>query len=500
VTARPRPLVIAALPARSLTASQEQIRVAAAAGADLAEVRFDRWPPSERSRAAELFPSPLPLIATLRSRAEGGDGPDAPGERRAWHDSVVPLPFGWIDLEVDRDLPMVRAGPAEGGEGPGTIYSSHLPAGTDPREVHWRLARPMPRAGIIKVILPASMDTALTGILPDLPPIGEAARIVHTTGASGPLLRAWAGRLGFFGVYGCLPRGGSATDPVEPTQIPVDRLQGFVKAYPAPPLFAVIGRPIGHSRSPDLHHHWMRAEGRHGLYVALEFAGDEELVRSVPALVDGGFRGLNVTHPFKEAALRLATRAGPGAAACGCANTLTFQDGEIEAENTDLLAVLRRLGELKAARRWDGRSLLVVGTGGAARAALEAGRTMGTDTQVLGRHAERTAELARAFGARGADRPPRSPAALIVHATTVGRTGSGTLEPALDPWIGPSTYLLDFVYRADDRSLERTVERQGGQYEDGSRLLGYAAAASYEIWWGTSLTSALIDGALEALG
>ncbi|MCI4360156.1 MAG: hypothetical protein L3J91_00470, partial [Thermoplasmata archaeon] len=187
----------------------------------------------------------------------------------------------------------------------------------------------------------------------------------------------------------------------------------------------------------------------------------------------------------------------PAAESCGCANTLTFRDGEIEAENTDLLAVLRRLEELRRDGRWNGADLAVYGTGGAARAALAAAESLGAEATILGRDATRAAELAQRFSARVGTTPPSRPPSVLIHATPVGRRGSGTLHPSIGPWLGPHTHVLDFVYRAEEPTLAELARHHGATYEDGTRLLGYAAAASYEIWWGRSLSPTLIDAALR---
>ncbi len=496
MTLPPVPVIIASLPSTTVGEARRDAARAAEAGADVAEVRFDRWTREERRRAPELFPSPLPLLATLRSTAEGGGGPDDPSDRRAWRDDILALPFAWIDLEFDRDL----AGPFPAASAVTWVVSSHFPPGTPTRSVHARLAAPAPVPSIAKVVVPATVEETLRSLIPDLPPPGEVRRIALTTGPSGPLLRAWSRRLGFAAVYGSLPRGATSAPPVEASQISVDRLRRFLPHEPAPPIFAVVGRPVAHSRSPDLHHYWMEAEGRRGLYIALEFQSEQEFLASVAPLAAGGFRGLNVTHPYKDAALRMATRAGPGAEACACANTLTFADGEIEAENTDLLAILRRLEELRREDRWNGRDLVVVGTGGAARATLAAARSLGVRPTLLGRDAARSTELAEAFSADVGARASAVPTSLLVHATPVGRRGSGSLQIPIGPWLGPRTMLLDFVYRADGPTLSDLARAHGASYEDGRRLLGYAAAASFEIWWGASPSPTLIEAAIREVG
>ena len=494
----PTPLVIATLPARSATEARRQAPLAHAAGADVAEVRFDRWPPDERARLSGLFPAPMPLLATLRSSVEGGEGPDDPATRRQWFSLVRQFPFDWVDVEADRDLAAVD--PAASSPPGGWIISSHLRAGTTPAAVHARLASPRPASAVVKVVLPASVSEALRGLVPALPPIGEGRRILLTTGPSGPLLRAWCRRLDLAAVYGALPESAEAGPAVEPTQVPVDRLRWLLDGPAGAPLFGVVGRPIAHSLSPALHHHWMRAHGDRGLYVALEFGSESEFAESLEPLALGGFRGLNVTHPFKDAALRIATRAAEGAEASGCANTLTFHDGEIDAENTDLLAILRRLEELRGSGAWDGSALTVLGTGGAARATLEAARSLGVRAEVVGRRRSAVTAIASAFGAEARAEATTRPSTLVVNATTVGRGPDGPAGFDLARLLGPSSYLLDWVYRPDHSVMAEAARSAKATYEDGRRLLAYSAAASYEVWWDHAPSRAQVEAALSEVG
>jgi shikimate dehydrogenase len=490
-----RPLLVATLPGRSVEETRRGADAAASAGADIGEVRFDRWLPSERARSRELFPTPVPLMATLRSAAEGGEGPDDAAARAAWRADVHTQPFAWVDIERDHDPPAPVPSPPS----VRWVLSTHLPAAAPPGAVAERLSGPVPPGSLPKVVLPASMARALGEVLTVVRALPPRAAIVMTTGPSGPLLRAWARRLELPMVYASLPTTSPGGAPVEPSQIPVDRLRSFFEAPPGSPLFAVVGRPIAHSRSPALHHFWMEREGRRGLYIPLEFSSDEEFTDSLAALVEGGFRGLNVTHPFKEAAYRAATQVGASALACGCANTLTFDRGEIQAENTDLAAIRRRLKELRAEGRWDGERLLVVGAGGAARAALAAARELGISAAILARRPETAARLAREFDARAVTGPSGTPASVIVHATTVGRRGSGALDVPLPAWLGPRSILVDFVYRAEEPILPELAALHGAAYEDGGRLLAYAAAASYGIWWGAEPAEPLISAALGSV-
>jgi shikimate dehydrogenase len=492
-----RPLLIVSLPARTVSETAAQAIVARAGGADLAEVRLDRWAPDERARVRELFPAPLPLLATLRSRAEGGEGPDDPTERSRTLERLGDLPFEAIDLEFARDLAVL---PRLAPNAPALrIASAHLPEGVPVPEVAGLLRADLPSGTIRKVVVPASIRTVLRELLPALPPPGDGPRVLLTTGGSGPLLRAWSFRLGFPVVYASLPLGGpgAASESVEVSQVPVDRMRSFLEGGSAAPLFALLGHPVAHSQSPYLHGRWIRASSRAGLYIALDVESEAEFVESVPALAAGGFRGVNVTHPWKAVALASASRVARAAEVCGVANCLTFRGDEIEADNTDLSAILRRLEEYRTDGRWDGRELVIVGAGGTAAATLVAARELGADAYLAVRDPERAAPVAARLAATVLGGSGLRPFALLVHATPVGRADGGTLEVRLDRLLSPGGHLLDWVYSAERAGVREAAEHAGAEYEDGWRLLVYQAAASFGLWWGAEPTAEEVEATVR---
>ncbi len=488
-----RPEIVTTLPGRSVEELRTEAALAHTSGADLAEIRADRLPPDERERLAELFPPPLPLIATLRSRAEGGEGPDAPELRADGLLAAARLPFRWIDLELRRDAGLVdRLPPAST---IGRIFSLH--PGPTPPEAWAGFLRELDGVdGIGKLVVPATVSELLGTLVPLLERARGSDLVVHTTGPSGPLLRALARRFEFPLVYAALPEDASGP-AVEASQIPVDRLRPYLELDASGPLFAVVGHPVAHSKSPAVHSRWMRAEGRGGLYVALDFGNDDEFVGALSPLGSLGLRGVNVTHPFKRAALGASTEVGPGAGACGAVNCLTLVNGTVAGENTDLAAILRRLSELKTEGRWDGSRLAVLGAGGAARATLAAARELGARATVFARREGAAAGLAREFAATVGGSRPSGPAPLVVQATDVGRPGTGPLELPFEVLVGTKTHVVDWVYDAEDPGVRQATERAGGSYEDGWRLFVYQAAASYAIWWGAEPSAAEFRKALE---
>ncbi len=189
---------------------------------------------------------------------------------------------------------------------------------------------------------------------------------------------------------------------------------------------AVLGQPIAHSLSPTMHTAAFAALGIGGewSYEAIELA-PEDFRAGVEGLAAAGYAGANVTIPHKLAALELAADASPAAREIGAANTLSFGPDGIRAENTDASGLIAALP-----RSPEGMRALVLGAGGAARAAAWALNRAGAHVSVHNRTPERAAELARDLGVSALDETGEIPLAdydLLVNATSVGleRPGEG---------------------------------------------------------------------------
>ena len=245
----------------------------------------------------------------------------------------------------------------------------------------------------------------------------------------------------------------------------------------------VCGWPVAHSRSPAMHNAALRAAGLDGWeYLTLPLP-PELFAETVLALPAAGFRGVNVTIPHKEAALALADEASPAARAIGAANTLTFEPGgAIAADNTDAPGLLEALGE-----RVDpaGRSAVVLGAGGAARAAAWALAGAGAEVSVWNRTAARAAALAADLGVHHAAVP--AAADIVVNATSVG------LDPNIDPFkaiplkadtFEAGSYVIDLVYGSGETRLLAAARSRGARVIDGLEILVAQGAASFERWTG----------------
>jgi shikimate dehydrogenase len=244
-------------------------------------------------------------------------------------------------------------------------------------------------------------------------------------------------------------------------------------------LAGVLGHPVAHSRSPAMHNAAFAELGLDWRYVKLPVppALFEQTVRALPG---SGYRGANVTIPHKLAALALADSATAAARAVGAANTLTFEAGGIDADNTDAGGFLAALGEPPA-----GRSALVLGAGGAARAVVWALVHGGAaEVSVWNRTAERASALAAELGARAVSRPEA--ADIVVNATSVGLHAGDDLDALPLAGLTPPPVAVELVYRGDGSAtpFAEWARSGGGRVVDGLEVLVRQGALSFARWTG----------------
>ncbi len=243
-------------------------------------------------------------------------------------------------------------------------------------------------------------------------------------------------------------------------------------------LAGVLGFPVGHSRSPAMMNAAFSDLGLDWRYLKLPVP-PERFAETTRALPGSGFLGANVTIPHKLAACELADELSPAAAAIGAANTLAFGSGRIVADNTDAGGLLDALGEPLPA------SALVLGTGGAGRAAAWALRERGVEVAVWNRTAERAAALASELGVRHVAAP--RVAELMVNATSVGLGGAAPAESlralGLEE-LEPPRVLVDLVYGKEQTALVGWAARAGARVVDGLEVLVRQGARSLELWTG----------------
>ena len=256
------------------------------------------------------------------------------------------------------------------------------------------------------------------------------------------------------------------------------------------PLAGVVGHPIAHSRSPALHGHWLARYGIKGHYVPLAIAPQyfEAAVRSLPKL---GFKGINVTLPYKETMLSMADQVSDRAALIGAANTISFREGGgIYADNTDGYGFLENLES--SARWWRAKAgpALVLGAGGAARAVVVALLQAGVpELRLANRTKGRAETLAEQFGAKvqvidwNRAEDAMAGAATIVNTTSLGMEGGPEMTLGFRA-ASRDALATDIVYTPLDTPFLLEARAAGLRTVDGLGMLLHQGVPGFRQWFG----------------
>ena len=256
------------------------------------------------------------------------------------------------------------------------------------------------------------------------------------------------------------------------------------------PRACVIGHPVSHSRSPLLHGYWLRTLGIAGDY-GLRDVAPEALGDFIRGMAGEGLAGCNVTVPHKLAVAGLVARLSDAAKAVGAVNTLWFEDGALVGGNTDVHGFLANLND--RAPGWDegARRALVIGAGGAARAAVYGLKARGLEIDVANRSLAAAKEIARRFavGAHGLDAVPRllPEADLLVNTTSLGMQGKPPFDLATDA-LKPSAIVCDIVYVPLETTLLARARARGHRVVDGLGMLLHQATPGFARWFGVTPT------------
>jgi shikimate dehydrogenase len=245
-------------------------------------------------------------------------------------------------------------------------------------------------------------------------------------------------------------------------------------------LAGVIGWPVDHSCSPRMHNAAFAELGMDWVYVAMPVAPErlEPALRGAAAL---GFAGVNVTIPHKRAAAGLCDDLSDAARRAGSVNTVLMGgDGLLRGETTDGQGMLDAIGALPAG------GALVLGAGGAARAAAVALRDARLQVQVTARRREAAEGLARELDVEAVPWPPERVPGLVVNATPVGQAGPAGELPVPAQLLEGAEVICDLAYRADGAAtgLIDAARARGARAVDGLDVLVGQGAIAFRMFTG----------------
>jgi shikimate dehydrogenase len=251
---------------------------------------------------------------------------------------------------------------------------------------------------------------------------------------------------------------------------------------------AVLGDPIEHSRSPQLHTTMLRLAGLEGEYLAVR-ADEEVLQEAIDDLRRGEWDGLNVTMPLKEAAARLADTLSPLAERSGSVNTLFRSNSQVQGDTTDTAAFRTLIDSGRFAER---SSLLILGAGGSAAAALAALEDT-SNTYVASRRIAAAEALTARLGGEVVSWGTAVAGALVINTTPLGMSGEKLPEGILETASG----LIDLPYAPGPTPAIDVADREAMPRADGHEFLLRQAMASFRMWTGVRLGYDAVSAALR---
>jgi 3-dehydroquinate dehydratase/shikimate dehydrogenase len=474
--------------------------------ADIIELRLDYLPETELTQAREeisrlLTSGRRPMILTLRPAEFGGARPISAGDRLFFrvHHAWEHQPDFW-DLEVDLAL-ILQQRKKEGNDvndivGWGvcdwnrTICSYHDFVGVphDLEQIYASMAATESR--ILKIAVQA--DDAIDCI-PVFRLLERARRegremIAIAMGPAGIVTRILGPSRGAFLTYGSLDDE-SATAPGQLTATELREVYRIDRIDRQTEIMGLIGRPVSHSLSPQIHNAAFAAVDRNAVYIPFEVNDAPRFLRRMihprSREIDWRMRGLSVTAPHKSNVIDCLDWTEPDAKEIGAVNTIVVRDDELRGYNTDTNAFIVPLravfGSLKHAR------CAIMGAGGVARAAVFALQREGADVELFARDESRAratvegvgVECSKLTGARfrGFD--------IVVNATPVGTRKAHDNETlARAEQLQGVQLAYDLVYNPTETGFLREARTAGCETLGGLQMLIAQAAEQFKLWTG----------------
>jgi len=258
-------------------------------------------------------------------------------------------------------------------------------------------------------------------------------------------------------------------------------------------LYGVIGNPVRHSLSPIIHNGAFRRMGMNAVYLAFEV---ENLAEAISGIKGLGIRGLSVTIPFKTQVIPFLDQVEEVAGKIKAVNTITNEGGRLIGQNTDWRGALEALEEkidLKDKR------VLLLGSGGAARAIAFGLKGKGCQVFICNRSVEKARDLARELAFVHLPRSSIEEAHpdVIINATSVGMHPNNSQSPLQEELLKKEMTVMDIVYHPLRTRLLQEAEEQGCQTIDGLEMLARQGAAQLQIWTGRKPDLEQIKGDLR---
>ena len=469
------------------TSAQRELEEASKV-ADLAELRLDYIKDPDLTML--LSNKPLPVVATARPLRQGGRFSGSEESRLALLQRSARLGADYVDVEFDSIEKF--APPAWSGE---VIGSYHNFQEVPPDLEAIVLSLEASRADIVKVACMVSDVTENLRLLRVLKFRAKPA-IAIGMGEAGFLSRVLAGKFGAFLTYASLGKGKESAPAQVSARELVDVFR-FREIGEKSQLFGVMGNPVAHSRSPHLFNALFKRIGLDAVYLPLLVSDAPATLRAFREL---DFRGYSVTVPHKEAALEAMDEVDPQARKIGALNTVACRKGRLFGYNTDVVGALEALSDALGGgpEVLEGKRVILLGAGGAARAIAFALFEAGAKLTLLNRTEPRGRKLAEEVGCgfRSLSELPKIDYDILINATQVGMTPREEENLVPKEALRKGAVVFDVVYTPLETRLIREAREAGAKVVTGLEMFLRQAAEQYEIWFGKTLPLELFRSCL----
>jgi 3-dehydroquinate dehydratase/shikimate dehydrogenase len=444
--------------------------------ADMFEIRADLV--LDLDLLALLRARRRPLLFTCRPEAEGGRWTGDEERRRMILLEAVRRGFDYVDVEYRSGFLDVMVEKS----GHGLVVSHHDLSGT-PKDLD----------GLYTAMSDRGADVVKIGVTPKS--IADVGRLLDfagraSSGGGPPVLPIALGPLGLVtrilaGRYRSPFTFASATEGAEsaPGQIPAELMADLYRVRdisPATHVYAVVGTDVSRSLSPVIHNRAFEARQLDAVYVPVQAEALPPFIRALPGLALSGF---SVTRPYKTDIVPFLDELSEEAAAAGSVNTVVVSQGVLQGSTSDGTGIL---APLKKRVSLVGRAVVIVGAGGAARAAALALHRAGAGVRVVARRPEKSVEVAQAVGcAHGSLEQLREyPWDVLINATPLGSHSLLEQTPVAASAHRPGTVVVDMVYDPLETRFLREAQAAGCTIIDGLGMLIAQAAVQFELWTG----------------
>lgn len=446
---------------------------------DLFELRWDLLPSENREQMASLMKKGTKrFLLTLRSVAHGGYYQGSEQERMALLLELAKLGPAYLDLESDlpaeffakiaQEYPAVK------------LIASHHDYKRVPEELDQLLQSMLrPAVAFYKI---AALATTTVEALRLMSWAKQAADswplCVIAMGEPGSVSRCSAAALGCRATYGCVESG----EPLVSGQLPVewlDRRYRLRQQSKTTQLFGLIGDPVVHSLSDRSHNRAYRELGLDGLYLKMQLTADQ-LPLFFQRAKELSFMGLSVTMPLKEALFPYLDEVSDQARAIGAVNTLSWEAGRLFGTNTD------GKGALEAIERQEkvaGKRLLLLGSGGAARAIGYEAKARGAAVWIVSRRREKAEEVAQELGLEGGVAVEDLPKLLKYHPYQFLVNATPHPLPIDEAELLAGSVVMEVKTRPKETALLRLAKQRGCRCVYGYEMFVAQAVEQFALWF-----------------